>query len=325
MNVVPSTVVRVFWLALPPLKPAARLNAARLALRARVAASPTTQIALGKGAHPGHGCWCAVVWDASALSLTPQQVANAALTPWQPDTVSWRRDNDDQHCISAQGSSVSLEPGNADLPEAIVQACGAGNVKSLEVFGNASEQERGLWAAQLGVAVNVQKAIDLNAIPAYIPTLTEGQQLTAPALHDRALQTALRTGRAPWVAALAGLCFAAFGGWQWWEAKRTLEATHAAQAATMASLNQTESTWSAWVKKNHAGHGRESASSLLEITLPALSATAGNVKSLRYEARALNIEWSTLSPAERETFAQTLSARGLGVVSAGNKARVMWP
>ncbi len=327
MNAIPSTAARVFWLALPPMKPAARLNAAQLVLRGRVSVSPTTMLALGASAH-ANGQWLALVWDAATHSLNENAIANAALTPWSPNSVSWRRDAHDPHCITSQGTSVSLEQvaGESALPDALVQACGAVGVTRLEIFGDATPDERTQWAAQLGVAVNTNLAIDnVPREDAAMPRFAAGKILLSGATPRTAAFTALTTGLSPWVAAIAGLAYASFGALHWWTAQRALEMSRAQQTATMASLQQTDTTWNAWLKTNHPAQSRGSASSLLELTLPALSATVGTVKTIGYEARALNIEWSTLTAAEREAFAQTLAVRGLGVVSAGNKARVMWP
>jgi hypothetical protein len=332
----PSTIARVFWLGLPPLKPAARLNAARLALRGRVATNANTMIALGNAAHP-NGQWCAVVWDADALANTEKGkkpaaqnssfFAQIAKIPWSPHSVSWWRDRDDPCCITAQGSSVSLEPSDtAALPDTVVQACGAAGVTSLNIYGEVSDLEKSQWAAQLGVPVYAHSANNLaSANAAFLPTLSNGQRLVV-AEHARTAAVApATTGLAPWVACVAGLCYAAFGAHHWWSAKQALNATRDTERNAMASVQQSETTWAAWIKKNHPAHARESASSLLEMSVPALAPTAAKIKTLGYEARAINIEWSALSEAERDAFTQTLAARGLGVVSAGNKARVVWP
>jgi hypothetical protein len=333
---VPSTIARVFWLALPPLKPTARLNAARLALRGRVAANANTMLAIGKVAH-ANGRWCAVVWDADALATFEKNkipaaqngsfFAHIAKIPWSPNSVSWWRDLDDPCCITAQGSSVSLEPSDtAALPDTVVQACGAAGVASFNIYGEVSGEEKSAWAAQLGVSVHAHSVKDLaNASAAHLPSFSDGQPLAiAERTHAAALAPAT-TGLAPWVACVAGLCYAIFGAHHWWSAKQTLNATRDTERSAMASLQQNETTWAAWMKKNHPAHARESASTLLEMSLPALAPAAAKIKALSYEARALNIEWSALSSAEREAFSQSLAARGLGVVSAGNKARVVWP
>jgi hypothetical protein len=322
----PSTSARVFWLTLPPMKPAARLNAARLALRGRVAANAGTMIALGKSANAA-GQWCATVWDASAIAPGQLAAANAALTPWSPNTVSWARSNTDPHCITAQGSSVSLDAAaNEGLPDTLVQACGAAGVNALNVYGPASEAERGQWAAQLGVAVHIHPAIK-STVPAaqFLPNFNDGKPLAIAEPIGRGAFAKATTGLAPWVACAAGLAFASFGAWHWLQANNALNATRAAQSDAMRALQKDESNWAAWLRKTHPGHARDSASSLLELALPALAPTAVKIKTISYEARALNIEWSALTPAEREALTQTLAARGLGVISAGNKARVVWP
>ncbi len=331
---VPSTLARVFWLPLPPMKPAARWNAARLALRGRVAANANTMFAIGKSAH-ANGQWCVVVWDADALSKETKIpaaqngsfFAKVAQIPWSPNTVSWRRDPEDPLCITAQGTSVSLDVSDARaLPDTVVQACAAAGVTALNVYGEVSLSEKNEWSAQLGVPVQAHAATALasGAAP-FVPAFSDGQALAFPESARRATFAQATTGFAPWIACVAGLVYAAFGAEHGLRAKQSLDATRETQRTAMASLQQTDTTWSTWIRKNHPAHARDSASSLLEMALPALAPTASKIKTLGYEARALNIEWSALTPAEQEAFSQTLAARGLGVVSAGTKARVVWP
>jgi hypothetical protein len=318
---------RIFWLALPPLKPSARLDAARLALRSRLANPNVAQFALSNAAAP-NGHWCAAVTD-SAM----QGVPVAALTPWVPHTVSWRY-GVDPHCITSRGDSVALDPvAEFDIPDPVVMSVAQAQGCELHIIVDDAATAAQLapssavWAAQLGVPVQIGLAATTAAKAAATavsdPWLPDMQHL-----HPLHLATAAPKPRSHWaagVAAAAGLAHVAFSAAQFLSARQHLHIDQT-RIDALALQTQTPATqWRARIAQSHPNAARDSAEALLSLSASALMPISGQLKSLSVQSRALSLEWNTLSEAQREAFVANIESRGASVVSAGNKARVFWP
>jgi hypothetical protein len=310
---------RIFWLTLPPLDAPSRIAAARLALRDRVANPASAVLALGNAPGP-HGKWCAVVGSIGASS-TPR----AARTPWTEGVVTWWRSATEPHLITARGESIALDPSMGDaLPELLVGAAGAAGVKSVAIINDGgtppSEPVLRQWRAELGLPIALNAAASLAPNAAWTPNFAQAVPLVLPA--TRALSYAYRAG---WVAAGAALIHLAFAGMQWWRAEQALRKANVDQRAVATALTTTPDAWRAALRARAPTAVRDSASSALAIVTPALAPTAQKMISLTYESNTLSVEWRGLTEPERLAFVAAIEARGASVISAGQRARLVWP
>ncbi len=310
---------RIFWLTLPPLDAQSRIAAARLALRDRVANPASTVLALGNAPGP-QGKWCAVV-SSNAAAATPR----AASTPWTEGVVTWLRSNTEPHLMTARGESVALEASAGDtLPELLVSAAGAAGVKSITIINESgpppSEQTLRQWRAELGLPITLSSAALATSNAAWMPSL--GQAVPLVVATPRALAYTYRAG---WVAAVAALAHLGFASAQWWRAEQALRAAAAEQRAIAATLDTTPEAWRAALRARTPVAARDSASSALAVLTPALAPTAQKLASLTYESNTLSVEWRGLTEPERLAFVAAIEARGASVISAGQRARLVWP
>ncbi len=312
---------RIFWLALPPLKPAARMEAARLALRARVA-NPTAVRLLMPATVAPNGRWCiGVVDDGVAAATAPQSRPAAARTPWQPGDVAWNRSAADPHCITAAGESIALTHRNA-LPDEVLQACAHPAAQRLVVYGETTAEDAALWRAQTGITVAIAPPARTGAESmAWMPTMANARPLSAPPGSIRSSGVAV----AAKLALAAGLIHLSASAVVAWNARRDAQAVVATQVALANEYKSTTTDWREMVKQRAPAQARDSAAGLLQIALPALATTADRVKSVQFQANALSIEWTSLSEGERAAFDDAIRIAGASAVIANTKARVIWP
>ncbi len=315
---------RVFWLALPPLKLAARHAAARVALRSRIANPHASTFAVSTSPR-ADGMWCALVVP-KAGATTLAELPEAARVPWQAETVTWAAHAAPPFAISARGESVAfdLDAGDDGLPSAVLQLVAQG-ARGLTVIGAPDTFDAAAAQAQLGVPISLVSV-----------TEAQSQQHAAPSLAFSPLQNFDDAARsagssvgtlAASVAALAGVVHFGFAAWQFAVQRAALKQTESAIATLADTGGKSAANWRTAVRTSAPWAARDSASSLLEASVPAVAATAERVKSVQYENGALLVEWSALNDAERAAFAERIAASdviaGVGVVASGTRARVV--